>query len=149
MVVLVGDWTLSPHMRFPTLEDNFWHLISGEEMHDLHPDTFWIPDPERRATLKRGDAAKLIFEVEAEDPGDGTVERTRERMWVIVSEALDDGYIGVLDSDPTTFDTDEFYLAEGVEVPFRPEHVIGVDRPPDEYVEARFRSAPKRSWPRT
>ena len=135
-------------MRFPNLEDDFWHLISGEEMHDLHPDTFSIPDRERRATRSaatpRNYSSRWKLKIPMMEPLKGIGSEV-----VIVSEALDDGYIGVLDSDPATFDTDEFYLREGVEVPFRPEHVIGIDRPPDEYVEARFRSAPKRLWPRT
>src|SRR5258705_1093556 len=68
-------------MRLPTLERVFWTLRSGEESHRAHPDKFWIPPLEQRSSLQRGQAARLIFDIEAEDE-DGKVVVNGERMWV-------------------------------------------------------------------
>ena len=53
-------------MRLPSLEQDYWQLRSGEQLHHEHPDTFWIPPHDARAQLHIGQAAKLYFEIEAE-----------------------------------------------------------------------------------
>jgi hypothetical protein len=135
-------------MRRATLGEHFWQLQSGEARHAARPDTFWLPERARREQLRRGQAARLLFEIEGE-ADDGTVERTVERMWVIVAERVDDGYVGVLDNRPASLDpAPNVYLVEGAEVPFWPEHVIDIAEPPAEWAEHRLGQPPTRRWPR-
>ena len=91
-------------------------LDDGEEIHREAPDTFWIPDPAERASLRPGQIVKLIFRVELED------EVHVERMWVKVKEQTPSGYIGELDNDP--YCTTE--LCAGAVVFFEPRHVIDI-----------------------
>ena len=96
----------------------------------------------------KGQAAKLIFEIEAEEE-DGTISTSAERMWVIVTGHVEGGYVGILDNEPATIPSDsEFYLRRGAEVPFRPEHVIAISTPPVEYAAERLATEPVRRWPR-
>lgn len=134
-------------MRLPTLECDFWTLRSGEESHRAHPDKFWIPPAEERHNLHRGKAARLIFDIEADD--DGKVVLNGERMWVIVAERVDELYIGILDNQPATLEpSDDVYLCFGAEIPFGPEHVIDISDPPAGYVEWQLGQKPERTWPR-
>ncbi|MFO1370695.1 MAG: hypothetical protein U1F46_17065 [Marinagarivorans sp.] len=136
-------------MKFPTFEDDFWELRSGEKCHAENPESFWIPNVEDRRSLKVGDAAKLIFDIEGEDE-DGKIEVQGERIYVIVSEVHPGYYIGILDSQPACIDPKEgFYLGLGVEVPFKPEHVIDIDRPPQEYIDWQLGQKPEKIWPRS
>ena len=57
-------------------------------------------------------------------------------MWVIVKRRTGDLYVGVLDSDPGV--AEGLTLRPGTEVLFGPEHVIGIDRPPDGYILEKF-----------
>src|SRR5687768_992267 len=110
-------------MRLPTLERDFWALRSGEESHCANPEKFWIPPAEERRNLKRGNGARLIFDIEVEDE-DGSIVVNGERMWVIVAERVGKQYIGILDNKPATFEpSDSAYLCFGAEIPFGPEHV--------------------------
>ena len=136
-------------IRLPTLERNFWSLASDEKANAENPDTFWIPERERREQLRRGDAAKMIFEIESEDADTGAIVVNRERMWVIVTEKIGDTYIGMLDNQPATIEpADDVYLRFGAEVPFKAEHIIDIDRPPDDYIERQLGQPPARRWPR-
>lgn len=140
---------MEPVLRLATIERDYWQLASGEEQHAAHPDTFWIPDRDKRDRLTRGDAAKLIFEIEGEDAEAGDVEINRERMWVIVARRVGETYIGILDSTPATIESaDGVYLVMGAEVPFRAEHVIDIARPPEEYIEWQLSQQPERVWSR-
>lgn len=113
-----------------------------------HPDRFWIPPIEERRGLRRGDAARLIFDVESVEP-DGSVAVQGERMWVIVSEVVGDLFVGILDNQPVCLDpASDAYLTFGVEVPFAAEHVIDIASPPDDYVRWQLGQAPARTWPR-
>ena len=57
-------------------------------------------------------------------------------MHVIVSERIEEAYIGILDNQPTCANfEDDVYLCMGAEIPFLAEHVIDIDNPPQEYVE--------------
>lgn len=122
-------------MRLPQIDTDFWELRSGEAAQVEHPDTFWIPPLEQRKNLQIGQAAKLIFDIEIEDE-EGNLVVQGERMWVIVSEIVDGGYIGILDNKPALFEpSDQVYLCYGCEIPFRPEHIIDIASPPEEYVK--------------
>lgn len=135
-------------MRMATFADDYWQLRSGEELHRQQPDTFWIPPLADRQSLQRGQAARLIFDIEGEEE-DGSVGVQGERMWVIVSERVGDTYIGILDSQPASLDpADGVYLRFGAEVPFRAENVIDIAQPPAEYVEWQLRQPPERVWQR-
>jgi len=135
-------------MRFPSLKEDYWELRSGEASQMANPDKFWLPPREERENLKRGQAVKLIFEIEGENE-DGSVEVMGERIWVIVSEMHDGYYIGILDDPPALIEAGEnVYLCFGAEIPFRPEHVIDIAAPPPEYVEWQLSQEPERTWPR-
>lgn len=135
-------------MRLPNFERDFWQLRSAEQSHREHPDTFWIPPLEQRQSLKRGQAARLIFDIEVQD-ADGAVALQGERMWVIVAERVGDGYIGILDNQPASIEASErVYLCFGAEVPFLPEHVVDIGDPPVEYAEWQLSQEPERRWPR-
>ena len=136
-------------MRLATFKDDFWELRNGEKCHEEHPDTFWMPELSERISLKRGDAAKLIFDIECEDES-GNITVEGERIYVIVSEVIGNKYIGILDSQPACIDKDEqgVYLGFGVEIPFSAEHIIDIDRPPDDYIEWQLGQPPERNWPR-
>ena len=135
-------------MRLATRARDFWELRSGEEAHAKNPVKFWIPALEKRQSLGRGQAAKLIFDIEGHEE-DGSVSVQGERMWVIVAERIGNLYIGILDDQPSCLEpADKVYLGMGVEVPFGPEHVIDIQDPPEEYVEWQLGQAPERRWPR-
>jgi uncharacterized protein YegJ (DUF2314 family) len=107
-------------MQLAKLESDCWQLLSGEEMHHAHPDRFWIPPLQQRESLKRGQAAKLAFEIEGEEE-DGTVSIMGERMWVIVAERIGDIFIGILDNQPVCLEpSDEAYLRFWAECRFAP-----------------------------
>ena len=132
-------------LRLPSIAIDFWQLRDGEQMHREHPATFWIPDEAQRRNLRPGQAAKLIFDIEAYDE-DGSVIVQGERMWVLVTERIDDQYIGLLTNKPGI--DGDFYLQAAAEVPFGPEHVIDIDEPPEEFVRIMLSEPPTRSWPR-
>jgi hypothetical protein len=134
-------------MRLAEMARDYWQLRSGEASHLANPDVFWIPPLAERQGLRRGDAAKLIFDIESEDE-DGGVQLQGERMWVIVAEQRDGTYIGILDNPPASIEpADSTYLREGAEVAFLAEHVIDIDQPPSEYAEWRLSQPPTRRWP--
>jgi hypothetical protein len=135
-------------MRLANIERDFWQLRSGEESHRQNPQTFRLPPLEERQGLSRGQAAKLIFDIETEDEG-GKPVLTGERMWVIVAERIGEFYIGILDCQPVCMTPDHTaYLRFGAEIPFLPEHVIEIAAPPPTYVSSQLSQPPERSWPR-
>lgn len=70
-------------------------------------------------------------------------------MWVVVSEVRPLFFIGRLTNMPLSCDEhSSFYLTEDAEVPFLPEHVIEIDRPPKAFLDALFSEGPKKLWPR-
>jgi hypothetical protein len=134
-------------MKWPSLANDFWELDSAERRHAESPDTFWIPDRSEREQLQPGQAAKLLFVIEADD--DGAAVTNTERMWVLVTELNQDGYIGILDSQPASIEpSDDVYLIMGAEVPFRAEHVIDIATPPADYFTRRRAHPALRHWPR-
>ena len=94
-----------------------YSLDNGEEIHREAPKTFRL-SREERETLKPGDLVKLIFRIEFGE------EAHVERMWLRVTEAKPELYVGVLDNDP--YCTDE--IQSGMRVEFNAEHVIQIDR---------------------
>jgi hypothetical protein len=134
-------------MRLPSIKTDYWELRSAEASHAKYGDDFWLPPLEERQNLKRGQAARLIFDIEVDN--EGTIEVQGERMYVIVSEKIGDTYIGILDNQPACSDfEDDVYLRMGVEVPFLAEHVIDIENPPQDYVEWQLGQKPERIWPR-
>lgn len=105
-----------------TLEEDGWTLDDAVERHRLAPNTFQIPPEDIRANLPIGADAKLIFLLRSDE---GSVKG--ERMWVRVVGRMGEGYIGVLNNDPTTQGA---ALALGDRLVFRPENIIDV-LPPD------------------
>ena len=91
-------------------------LDDGEALNREFPDTFWVPSRDERDNLLPGELVKLIFRISLES------EQHVERMWVMVKERLENGYVGELDNDP--YCTTE--LCAGARVEFRPEHVIQI-----------------------
>jgi hypothetical protein len=134
-------------LRLPTIEIDYWELRSAERSHAENPTKFQIPSADARNSLARGDAAKLIFDIEACDES-GQLVVGGERMWVIVSERIGDYYIGILDSKPSLDASDDVYLVFGAEVPFLPEHVIDIAHPPKQYQDWQLSQPPERQWPR-
>lgn len=118
--------------RFTTIDDDGWQLESGEARHAETPDTFQIPSRDQRESLVAGDAAKLLFDIEAD--GEDGIERGVERMWVIVRRRVGALYVGVLDSTPASIEPDPEFLARGQEILFGPEHIIDISSPPREYI---------------
>src|SRR5262245_10109056 len=135
-------------MRLPSLENDGWQLRSAELSHQQHPDTFWIPPLSQRQNLRRGQAAKIIIDIESRDE-QGVVQSGGERMWVIVAERVGDFYIGILDNQPASLEpSGNVYLCFGAEIPFLPMHVIDIRDPPPEYAEWQLGQEPARRWPR-
>jgi len=128
-------------MRTPDLDEDGWYLASATDYHALDSETFEIPDEGARTGLKQGDFAKLIFVIAVEEDEEPIVDR----MWVVVREAADGGYFGLLDNEPDIDENDEFWL--GTEVPFAPEHVIEVQAGNDESRDYAARE-PLKVWPR-
>lgn len=91
-------------------------LEDGEQSHREAPDTFQIPPRAARGSLQPGQIVKLMFRISAGR------ESQVERMWVVVEGRDKDGYLGVLDNQPTTTDA----MRPGMRVRFQPEHVINI-----------------------
>jgi hypothetical protein len=130
-------------MRGPDFELDGWCLEDGEARHGEAPETFAIPDLERRQALQRGDLAKLIFRISLDN-----VEEPEaiERMWVLVRERVGDLYLGVLDNDPFSIE-ENCELWSGAELPFAPRHVIAIE-PGDDATRAKAAKPPRKAWPR-
>ncbi|TDN38462.1 hypothetical protein E4631_02790 [Hymenobacter sp. UV11] len=134
-------------MRQPSIATDYWELRSAEKAHAQYGDRFWIPALIERQAIRRGQAARLIFDIEVDNAG--KLEIQGERMYVIVSEKIGDIYIGILDNQPACSNfEDNVYLCMGAEVPFLAEHVIDIDDPPQDYVDWQLGQKPERVWPR-
>jgi len=91
-----------------------WHLKSGIELNQAHPETFWIPTHREKALVRPGVCVKLLFEMH---DGFG------ERMWVEVIAVGRRYTVGRLSNVPCGIPR----LYPGTLIRFRPEHVIGID----------------------
>ena len=121
--------------RFTNIQDDHWALVSAESRHAESPDSFKIPPAEVRSALRKGDAAKLLFDIETREGGQ-VIDRGVDRMWVVVTAVEGPLYVGVLINDPGR--AEELDLRPGRELVFGPEHVSAVDRPPDAFLVAQF-----------
>ena len=119
------------------ITEDFWELRSGEKSHEENPEKFWIPSQNERDSLKKGMAARLIFDIETEDEND-KILTNGERMWVIVLSKKNDYYLGILSNEPASIEPDTGYLKLGCKLWFKAEHVIDIDTPPKEYLIEEF-----------
>jgi hypothetical protein len=119
----------------PSIDVDGWQLLSGEEAHAAHPDTFYIPPATDRATLNPGDGVQLLFDIERKEGG-AVIDRGVDRLWVIIKARISERYLGVLDNDPGS--AANLTLREGDVITFGPEHVIDISRPPREYVVEKY-----------
>ncbi|MGB2552192.1 DUF2314 domain-containing protein [Campylobacter sp. MOP51] len=78
-------------------------LDNTEEYEKEFGKEFKIPPKNERTALKKGDLVKLIFRFEDTNSDFPQVER----MWVMVDEAKDGCFIGILDNEPFTKDSIE------------------------------------------
>ena len=129
-------------MREPDFDVDGWCLEDGEALHREAPETFWLPEPERRDALQTGDLAKLVFRISVDNEEEPVAV---ERMWVLVRGRVGDHYFGVLDNDPYAIEEND-ELWSGVELPFAARHVIDID-PADEATRAQAAEPPRRAWP--
>jgi hypothetical protein len=114
-------------MRLPAFEADGWCLDDGEQLHREAPETFFIPDLDLKQLLRPGDFAKLIFMIAVA----GDEHPAFERMWVIVRKRVPNGYIGMLNNEPTSIaQNEEFWL--GTEFRFEFRHIIAVDHSNEE-----------------
>ena len=118
----------------PSLEEAGWTLRSAEERNLASPQTFEIPDLQARRTLRVGDAAQLLFDIDTREQGK-MVDRGVDRMWVIV-KSVTDGYLGVLDNHPGL--AEGLDLAGGDLISFSPLHICAIEHPLREYVIATY-----------
>lgn len=95
-----------------------------------------------RQSLYPGSFAKLIFRIAVDS--EATPE-AHERMWVIVREVVVDGYLGMLDNEPTTIAANDS-LWVGTELPFEALHVIDVQHASEDSI-ASLAAAPPIPWP--
>lgn len=130
-------------MREADLDVDGWCLEDGEARHREAPDTFWLPELERREALQPGDLAKLVFRISVDSEEQPV---TVERMWVLVRERIGLHYLGVLANDPCSIEEND-QLWRGVEFPFEPRHVIDIHLA-DEATRAKAADPPRRAWPR-
>ena len=126
--------TRATHTR-PSRDADGWMLVSAEERHAAHPETFQIPSRTDRETLVPGVAAKLLFHIETKEASQ-VIDSGVDRMWVIVRAVTREGYLGVLDSDPGQ--SEGLNLREGDVIVFGPEHVAAIDYPPRDYVAGKY-----------
>jgi uncharacterized protein YegJ (DUF2314 family) len=117
-----GD--LMEGLRLASFEHDYWQLDSGITRHREAPDTFWIPDEAAREAVTKGDLVKLIFEYDLEPTVDDAF--TSERMWVEITDRIDQFYIGSLDNEPRVA-RERHGLALGSRVVFLAEHIIDID----------------------
>lgn len=118
------------------IEKSGWTLASAVERNAEFPETFQIPAKERRNSLKRGEAAQILFDIETRENGI-IVDRGIDRMWVIVISVLYDSYRGVLDSEPGTAENLKLFRGDVIE--FGASHICKIDQPPKEFLEKEHR----------
>jgi hypothetical protein len=127
-------------VRFADLERDGWALDDGEARQARSPATFTIPPVEIRSNLLPGDLAQLIFVLAVE----GEDEPETERMWVLVRQRVEDGYLGLLDNEPASIsENDDFWV--GSEIPFEVRHIIDA-RPRTRATMKLAKEPPRRRW---
>ena len=146
-VKIVAFGTYAGNM-FPLSRTDFWELRSAEESHLKNPEDFWIPPLAERQNVKRGQAVRLIFDIEVENQH-GELKIGGERMWVLVKESIRRQFHWCLDNQSACSNfEDSVYLCFGAEVPFRAEHIVDIDTPPRDYIEWQLGLPVEQVWPR-
>lgn len=84
-------------MNLPSYKEDNYVLDNGEEIHQEHPESYWIPEKNLRESLSSGDLVKLVFRMEETK---GSEDLSVERMWVEIKQKHDEIYEGILDNDP-------------------------------------------------
>lgn len=107
-----------------------YELRNCEELSLAHPDTFYIPDRDKRENITIGEYVKVCFIVDAKFceenslplfPGTD-VYPTVERMWVQIEDKSDAGhYVGSLRNHPKYVG-----LKWGDAIIVKPEHIINL-----------------------
>jgi hypothetical protein len=87
-------------------------------IHDESPYTFYLPDPAEVAAVQAGDYVKAIFR-----PTPQNRKYDAERMWVKVESRDENGFTGVLNSEP--YDMPQMPIGIRIYVPRT--HVIDID----------------------
>jgi hypothetical protein len=119
-VTAESPWTREKNHPFATHEGNGYYLEDAVWMSRYRDDV--NPPPESmRNNLPVGAYAKLLFRFAAENAE--RHDNETERMWVLVTEADEDGnYVGSLENDPNHSDV----LVYGDRIHFHPLHVMEV-----------------------
>lgn len=107
-----------------------WSLVDADPIAADNPYTYYKPSRELIARVQPGEAVKLIFRFDSNDPG----APSAERMWVMVDECLaDGGFRGRLDNEPRHIHDLKF----GDPVVFAPCHVINTQLDDDDNLVER------------
>jgi hypothetical protein len=117
-----------------SLEKDGWALLSAEQYQGAHPG-FLLPSLDERASVRAGQAVKLLFDIETREKG-RVIDGGLDRMWVIIRRQCEGGYVGVLDSDPGL--AENIRLRPEDEVSVGPEHITEIDSLPLEYLMKRY-----------
>ena len=106
-----------------------WHLESGVKRNREHPDTFWIPDEEKKQAIEPGVFVKLMF-----DTSDFWGRRNwGERMWVEVVAIKNRHIVGVLRNQPIGIPRLHF----GDQLKFTRDHIIDIDWEPHDFCDCQ------------
>ena len=147
-------------MQLPSLNYDLWRLMTLEDCISgtdammpgtptLQRSPAAIPYAADLQTLQRGDGAKLIFQIAPtpEEMASGQQYRIQQ-MWVAVAERYDGFYIGILNSHfPDKYANRDFYLRNGAEIPFLPQHIVDINHPPSGFdIETILQ--PQKTWSR-
>lgn len=118
--------------RMATLEEDRWRLLDAVDAvaSRAHGAPYWMPDDETRGSLRTGDAAKLLFEIEASDE-DGRAARHVERMWVEVDHRRGEGDEPPFSGTLANAAFNPGLTRRGMRVWFGPRHVVDVQSGPD------------------
>jgi hypothetical protein len=103
-----------------TLNVDGWELESAEERNRSAPDRFHIPAATERQSLNVGQIVQLLFLIQGHDDSGDYIQC--ERMWVTVSEVSVLGYVGALESLPSTSPV----LQPGALISFEAHHVSSI-----------------------
>lgn len=107
-------------IRLPDFERDGFGLDDAEKRQAEFSE-FRIPDLSERQTLRPGDYAKLLFEIDV----DGDIEV--ERMWVLIRERTENGYVGSLANNAIDAGGNPRLLF-GAELRFEDRHIADIGR---------------------
>lgn len=99
------------------LSKKSWKLGVAKKRRNEGPYTFYVPSKKVIDKLKKGNFAKLLFEVKRK------ATPSTERMWVQINERKGDKLIGRLDNDPIGIKD----LKPGDEIKFESKHIVSTD----------------------